>query len=706
MDHGILVAAWLEPSTLLAFLKGAFGLGVVIFVHELGHFLVAKACGVKCEKFYVGFDPPLKILGFQLPRTLFKKQWGETEYGIGIVPLGGYVKMLGQDDNPANAAAEAERIRTSGETLDPRSYPAKSVPQRMAIISAGVLFNLFFGLIFAAVAYKMGVNFTPTVIGGTSVGDPAWLAGIQPGDRIVSLDPEEPIDRQLRFQNDLKFKMFSLDKGDGVEMLLEDPQGEIRQVKLEPNSGYSKRVGTPTIGVWMAQSPTVYAVAEGSVAEQVGLTPGDRIQAITVDGVTTEIDIEGFGIDLQRVLARSQSSPITLTVLRRDDESDQETAKELTLGIDHKKRFGIELAMGPVQCVQKGSVADLAGIQKGDIIAELNGAPIGDPLTLPIRILEHIGKTTVLTVKRAGETRQIELVPEAPSMLTEVRRLDGPIGLDPLGIGYSMDPRVGGVIASSPAARAGIQRGNKLLWAKVVIPDAIPDEERWPVFAIIQDFFHKGGMKHRQLRSTLEAFELNKQVPIAQDHNNWPYLVTFVQDESSFEIDLTYESGGEQRTVRLAPEKSDTMIDTSRGFFRGSYEETRTAATAVEAVKLGYREVIEGTQQVVVVLRKLSSNYQNLGGPITIARVATMEASEGLPRLLVFLTLLSANLAVLNFLPIPVLDGGHMLFLAYEGIVGKPVNERIQMSLTVVGFSLLMGLMIFVFGLDISRILG
>ena len=83
-----------------------------------------------------------------------------------------------------------------------------------------------------------------------------------------------------------------------------------------------------------------------------------------------------------------------------------------------------------------------------------------------------------------------------------------------------------------------------------------------------------------------------------------------------------------------------------------------------------------------------------------------MEASEGLPRLLIFLTLLSANLAVLNFLPIPVLDGGHMLFLAYEGIMGKPVNERVQMSLTMVGFSLLLCLMLFVFGLDLTRFLG
>ncbi len=130
-------------------LKVLAGLGLVIFVHELGHFIVAKACGVKCEKFYLGFDVPLRIGPIRLPRTLGKVQWGETEYGIGIIPLGGYVKMLGQDDNPANAQKEAERIRVQttsaggvptehssadatgapeGEAayeLDPRSYPGQ-----------------------------------------------------------------------------------------------------------------------------------------------------------------------------------------------------------------------------------------------------------------------------------------------------------------------------------------------------------------------------------------------------------------------------------------------------------------------------------------------------------------------------------------------------------------------------------------------------
>ena len=85
----------------------AAGLGLVIFVHELGHFLAAKACGVKVEKFYIGFDIPMG----PLPSALLKFRWGETEYGVGILPLGGYVKMLGQDDNPRNQAKENERIK-------------------------------------------------------------------------------------------------------------------------------------------------------------------------------------------------------------------------------------------------------------------------------------------------------------------------------------------------------------------------------------------------------------------------------------------------------------------------------------------------------------------------------------------------------------------------------------------------------------------
>src|SRR5688572_13620876 len=131
------LAAW--GNLLLVIAMVAIGLGFVIFVHELGHFLVAKACGVKCEKFFLGFD----VGGYKISH-----KWGETEYGIGILPLGGYVKMLGQDDNPANIAEQVRESQVAGSTIDAkeitgpdgtkylvdkRSYLAKSVPQRMAI---------------------------------------------------------------------------------------------------------------------------------------------------------------------------------------------------------------------------------------------------------------------------------------------------------------------------------------------------------------------------------------------------------------------------------------------------------------------------------------------------------------------------------------------------------------------------------------------
>jgi regulator of sigma E protease len=84
--------------------------------------------------------------------------------------------------------------------------------------------------------------------------------------------------------------------------------------------------------------------------------------------------------------------------------------------------------------------------------------------------------------------------------------------------------------------------------------------------------------------------------------------------------------------------------------------------------------------------------------------MATSEASFGYSRLLLFLTFLSANLAVLNFLPIPALDGGHMLFLAWEGIFRRPVNERVQVALTMAGVLCLLTLMVFVFGNDLLRL--
>lgn len=224
-------------------LQVALGLGFVIFVHELGHFLAAKTFGVRCDKFYVGFDVPISIGPIRLPRTLGKFQFGETEYGIGIIPLGGYVKMLGQDDDPRRAEEEAAKIRTGeGEDapLDPRSYPAKPVWQRMIIISAGVIMNLVFAVILAGVAYWFGVPYTPTVAGSTYGGGPAWAAGIESGDKVVRVGKMSEDNPELRYGDFAMSVVMNGFENQDAKLPVALLRGEQRlEIEVEPTEMYT-----------------------------------------------------------------------------------------------------------------------------------------------------------------------------------------------------------------------------------------------------------------------------------------------------------------------------------------------------------------------------------------------------------------------------------------------------------------------------------
>ena len=136
-----MILAHLLAVSIGSVLYVAAGIGLVIFFHELGHFAVAKWCNVSVERFSIGFGP-----------VIWRVKWGETEYVLSIVPFGGYVKMLGQDD------IDPSQLTSDEIAEDPRSYSAKNVPQRMAIISAGVIMNLITGLLFYASAFGLGIE--------------------------------------------------------------------------------------------------------------------------------------------------------------------------------------------------------------------------------------------------------------------------------------------------------------------------------------------------------------------------------------------------------------------------------------------------------------------------------------------------------------------------------------------------------------------
>jgi regulator of sigma E protease len=149
---------------ILAFL---WVLGILIFIHEFGHFLVAKLAGVKVLKFSLGFGP--RIIGTKI---------GETEYQISALPLGGYVKPLG--DNPREKVSKEEKAR---------AFIYQSVPKRMAIVLAGPLANFLLAIfIFCLVYGIMGIPQSPPVVGKVMDGSPAQKAGIQSGDMIIQVD--------------------------------------------------------------------------------------------------------------------------------------------------------------------------------------------------------------------------------------------------------------------------------------------------------------------------------------------------------------------------------------------------------------------------------------------------------------------------------------------------------------------------------------
>jgi regulator of sigma E protease len=152
----------------------------------------------------------------------------------------------------------------------------------------------------------------------------------------------------------------------------------------------------------------------------------------------------------------------------------------------------------------------------------------------------------------------------------------------------------------------------------------------------------------------------------------------------------------EQTVRRVVEDTAPERFWTDRGLTLQPYSRTHTAASLGSAVRLGLSETWRRVTQVVDFLKLLITGrigLGGLGGPGSIVYLASGEADAGITRLLLFLTLLSANLAILNFVPIPALDGGHMMFLTAELVTGRPVSERLQGILTMAGVVALLALM-------------
>lgn len=693
-------SAWLYNIMLVV-----LGLGFVIFVHELGHFLAAKFFGVKCEKFYLGFDVPLKFGPIRLPSKLLHFQWGETEYGIGVVPLGGYVKMLGQDDDPRRAQEEADRIKLENPNanpedpehikLDPRSFPAKPVYARMIIISAGVIMNLVFGALMAAWAFYVGVPYEPSVIGSVLPGDPAWKNSIQPGDRVVQVSNLR--DSELTFRDMAQTVIFN-----GIS----DPEAEIPvsllrdgnevSLKVVGNTSHSdpeRSVRVLTFGLRNAlttrlseKTPVgkhVTLGTENAAAILPALEPGDRIVGVNNQPLPiSPYSSDPLEFELDRRTHPLLNDKVTLQVERKKD------GKATTLDVEWAplpmKSLGIRFKPGSVVAVKDQSDAAKAGIQVGDEIVAFNDKPIEDGMVLALDAAAMHGKSAKITVQRSenGESKKIDLqwtVPEQFQIVTAEGTL-APTGMELAGSGlvYSVTNQVSSVSPESVAAQNGLQPGDLV---QQITFDGDTEEDKQYLAKVL----------------AVGAKSLQKPTPVDRLHNV-QYFTNIVQIlRPGMKARINYERDGKVGTCDVSVFTEPKWFWPDRGLTFQPLQMTHKANDMITALSLGTGEIWRRMGNVVDFLglllsRKLS--VTELGGPGTIAIVASDAASKGITPLLMFLTMLSANLAILNFLPIPALDGGHMVFLAAEGVRGKPVDEALQMRLTIAGILGLLCLML------------
>ena len=276
----------------MTIIAGILMLGVLVFVHELGHFWIAKLCGVKVLKFSLGFGP-----------KLVSRQWGETEYLICSIPLGGYVQMLGE-----GGGEQGEESELSSEERQ-RSFAHKSVAKRLAIVSAGPVMNLLLPLLVLPLSFMIGVQMPtyveqPPCIGYVVPETTAASSGFVAGDCIISVN-RQPV----ASWNDTN-KTFVSNAGDALSFEVLRNGKPVELLVAEDNNSLE---GLQALGVLPPQLARVGGLQPGMPAEKAGIKAGDLILQIG------DVEIVSW-YDLKTVIQQVGQTPVQV-LLERDGNS-------------------------------------------------------------------------------------------------------------------------------------------------------------------------------------------------------------------------------------------------------------------------------------------------------------------------------------------------------------------------------------------------
>ncbi len=736
-----LVFRYLHPFDV--FLAG-FGLSFIIFIHELGHFTAAKLCDVHVKTFSIGFGPALPFCSYK---------YGETTYKVALIPLGGFVAMVGEGDGQSGDVVAEE---TEDQKSDPRNLKNKTVLQRMFIISAGVIMNVILaGCLFVA-DYLHGVDESPGVIAQVEAGSGAWRAGVHSGSTVRRING-----RENPWFDDIRPIVFSTDRSASVNLDLEY-RGTRTVLDAEPlraEGGLAPMLGIAppsSLELFHAKRDAGLPYLPGSVYAQAstadgqpGFLPGDTIVGMTDPAnpaAVTPLDpraggMPGATFDYQNRQRLLVGKPVSYDVTRRVEgqptTADAPTVR-VTVPAAYHFDLGLRMRMGEVTAVRRDSPAakselvarqpetKKAPLTPGDTIvavelpeadgrttrlttdateapptdAKIAVKPL-DPVRLPHDLAQWSARTakgrtlklTVLrTVEHAPQRKTIDLAWD-DAYADEVTPLfgsDTPIALNGLGLTYqvlavvhAVEPfaaaerglPAGDRRTPSPAARAGLQPNDKILEVKFRAVD------------------HQG-------KAADTKFEPVKP-------HQWPFVDNTLQLQAPHVAEFKFERDGQEMRAELAADLDLSWPLFPLGINFAKATVVQKADGVWEALQMGGYRTYRGIRMTYQGLYGIvfgDVSVKSMSGPITLGRISYLIAGQDVWHLLLWMAMISINLAVVNFMPIPVLDGGHMVFLLYEGIRGKPAPESIQVLLTYAGLACVLSLMLFVVGLDIWRL--
>ena len=329
-----------------------------------------------------------------------------------------------------------------------------------------------------------------------------------------------------------------------------------------------------------------------------------------------------------------------------------------------------------------------------------------DPLQLPVYFGDRGGKPVKVVVKRTtpngDEQVELELIPkvDAPGWLDSPDFKASPLSIPSLGLGYQVQPRIAKILEGSEADKLGVFKPDmKITRIDLIHSDPTSDAP--------------DALGDAKTPKELDLATLDAKEPGTLEQINWAWAFAEIQRVPDRQIRIYFDDGKNNGSEVLKTHEVATgWYRWFRGFNGSIWQDDRElqkGKTFSEAMSLGVRRTRKTANSIYMTLHSLlrgSVSLDSMSGPVGIAKIGYMVAERGLIDLMMFLGYLSINLAILNFLPIPILDGGHMVFLFWEGITRRKPSSRVIGWAHGFGLLFIISLFLFVMYVDLSSLIG